>query len=45
MAAKHNIKYAVGSIEELVAIDEIDAVSICTWNNAHAKAAIAAASA
>ena len=45
MAAKHNIKYAVGSIEELVAIDEIDAVSICTWNNAHAKAAIAAANA
>ena len=39
VAAKHNIKYAVGSIEELVAIDEIDAVSICTWNNAHAKAA------
>ncbi|HHZ14400.1 MAG: Gfo/Idh/MocA family protein [Caldicoprobacterales bacterium] len=45
VAAKHNIKYAVGSIEELVAIDEIDAVSICTWNNAHAKAAIAAANA
>ena len=45
VAAKHNIQYAVGSIEELVAIDEVDAVSVCTWNNAHASAAIAAANA
>lgn len=45
VATKHNIKYAVGSIDELIAIDEIDAVSICTWNNSHAKAAIAAANA
>lgn len=45
VAEKYNIKHVVGSIEELVAIDEVDAVSICTWNNAHAKAAIAAANA
>lgn len=45
VAEKYNIKYAVKNIEELVALDEIDAVSVCTWNNAHAKAAISAASA
>lgn len=45
VAKKHNIKYALGSIEELIEIDEIDAVSVCVWNNAHAKSVIAAAKA
>jgi len=45
VADKYGIKHAVGSIKELVAIDEVDAVSVCTWNNAHAEAAIAAANA
>ncbi len=45
VASKYGMKYATTSIDELVSIDEVDAVSICTWNNAHAKAAIAAANA
>lgn len=42
---KHGMKYAVSSIQELVAKDDIDAISVCVWNNAHAEAAIAAANA
>lgn len=45
VAAKHDIKYALTDINDITAIDEIDAVSVCTWNNAHAKAVIAAANA
>jgi predicted dehydrogenase len=45
VAQKYGMKYAVKDFNELVAIDEIDAVSICTWNNFHAPAAIAAAKA
>jgi predicted dehydrogenase len=45
VAQKYGLKYATKDFNELVAIDEIDAVSICTWNNAHAAAAIAAANA
>jgi len=45
VADRYDIKHAVGTIEELVAIEEVDAVSVCTWNNAHAQAAIAAANA
>jgi len=45
VAEKYGMKYAVTDFHDLVAIDEIDAVSICTWNNAHAAAAIAAAKA
>ncbi|MFW5985765.1 MAG: Gfo/Idh/MocA family protein [Halanaerobiales bacterium] len=43
VAEKYNMDYAVTNYEELVAIPEIDAVSICTWNNAHAETAIASA--
>jgi predicted dehydrogenase len=42
---KYGMKYYTTDIDELCAIDELDAVSVCTWNNAHAKAAIAAAEA
>ena len=43
---KYGMKYAFATIEELLAISgELDAVSICVWNNAHAKAAIGAAKA
>jgi predicted dehydrogenase len=45
VAQKYNMKYAVKDFNDLLAIDEIDAVSICTWNNGHAAAAIAAAKA
>lgn len=44
VADKYNIK-AVKDFNELVSLDNVDAVSICTWNNAHAPAAIAAANA
>jgi predicted dehydrogenase len=45
VAEKYNMKYAVKDFNDLLAVDEIDAVSICTWNNGHAAAAIAAAKA
>jgi predicted dehydrogenase len=45
VAQKYNMKYAFTDFNDLVALEEIDAVSICVWNNAHAAAAIAAANA
>lgn len=45
VAEKYNMKYTVKDFNDLLAVDEIDAVSICTWNNGHAAAAIAAAKA
>ena len=45
VAQKYGMKYAFKDFNDLLAIDEIDAVSVCTWNNFHASAAIAAAKA
>lgn len=45
VADKFGFKYAVGSLEELVSMEELDAVSVCTWNNGHKDAVIAAANA
>ena len=45
VAEKYGIKHVAKTIDELVALPDVDAVSICTWNNAHAYAAIAAANA
>ncbi len=45
VAKKYGFKYAVQDYRDLLSIDEIDAVSICTWNNSHAPIAIAAANA
>lgn len=45
VADKYNLKYATANINDLVARDDIDAISVCTWNNAHAEAVIAAAKA
>ena len=42
VADKYGIPHVSASIEELVALQDVDAVSICTWNNAHARAALAA---
>ncbi len=42
VADKYAIKHVASSIEDLVSLDDVDAVSICTWNNAHARAALAA---
>ena len=45
VADKYNIKYVTPTFEELVSIEEVDAVSICTANNFHEPAAAAAAKA
>ena len=45
VAEKYGMKHVTTDYNELVALDDVDAVSVCTWNNAHAKAAIAAAKA
>lgn len=45
VAEKYGMKHVTTDYNELVALDDVDAVSICTWNNAHAGAAIAAAKA
>jgi len=42
---KYGMKYACYDIEDIANMDEVDAVSVCTWNNAHAPAVIAAAKA
>jgi predicted dehydrogenase len=45
VAKKHNIKHAFADYNELIALDEVDAVSICTLNDTHAPITIAAAKA
>lgn len=42
VAAKYNVQKVYTNYKELLADSEIDAVSICTWNNSHAKISIAA---
>ncbi len=42
-ARKHGIGQVYASVEEMLEKADIDAVDICTWNNAHAPACIAAA--
>ena len=44
-ARKHGIGQVYASVEEMLEKADIDAVDICTWNNAHAPACIAAAKA
>ncbi len=41
-AEQYNVKNIFTSADEMVKSAELDAVSICTWNNAHAPTAIAA---
>lgn len=41
-ADQYGIEKVFNSIEELLADPKVDAVSICTWNNTHAKYAMAA---
>ncbi len=45
VAEKYGMKHYTTDYNELLALDDVDAVSICTWNNAHAGATIAAAKA
>lgn len=42
VARKHNIPHVYTDFNEMVKRDDIDAVSVCTWNNSHAPATIAA---
>lgn len=44
-AEKFNIPVYFGSVEDMLANVELDAVDICTWNNGHAPVCIAAAKA
>lgn len=41
-AAEYGFAGSTDSVDELLARDDIDAVSICTWNNSHADIAIRA---
>lgn len=41
-ADKYDAQRAYGDVSELLADDEIDAVSVCTWNNTHAEFSIKA---
>lgn len=45
VADKYGIKYITSNFEELISIEDVDAVSICTGNNFHEPVAIAAAKA
>jgi Predicted dehydrogenases and related proteins len=39
---KYNVKKLYTDFNEMLKLEELDGVSICTWNNAHAAATIAA---
>lgn len=41
-AKQYNIEHVFTDYQDLLALDTLDAVSICTWNNSHADIAIAA---
>lgn len=45
VAERFGFKHVASSLEQLLSMDELDAVSVCTWNNSHAEAVIAAAKA
>jgi len=45
VAGKFDIKYVSNNFQDIINIEEIDAVSICTPNSSHAEIAIAAANA
>lgn len=42
MAEKYNITRKYTDLNEMLKLEEIDAVSVCTWNSAHAPCVIAA---
>ena len=41
-AKKHGVPHVFTDYHEMLALEELDAVSVCTWNAAHAPCAIAA---
>ncbi len=42
MGKAHGIERLYTDIEEMLTLDELDAVSVCAWNNAHAECTIKA---
>ncbi|MBP1756476.1 MAG: oxidoreductase, partial [Firmicutes bacterium] len=42
MAEKYNIRRTFTDMNEMLLLKELDAVSVCTWNSAHAACTIAA---
>lgn len=42
MAEKYGVEKTFTDMNEMLKLDEIDAVSVCTWNSAHAPCTIAA---
>lgn len=42
VAEEHNIKHVFTDYNEMLKLEELDAVSVCTWNSQHAPATIAA---
>ncbi len=42
MAEKYGIKHTFTDMNEMLLLKELDAVSVCTWNSAHAACTIAA---
>lgn len=42
MAEKYDIKHTYTDMNEMLLLKELDAVSVCTWNSAHAPCTIAA---
>ena len=42
MAEKYNVQHTFTDLNEMLKLKEIDAISVCTWNSAHAPCAIAA---
>lgn len=45
VAERYGFKHVATSLKELVSMEELDAVSVCSWNNGHMEAVIAAAEA
>jgi predicted dehydrogenase len=41
-AEQYNVKHVFQNYSDLLALPELDAISICTWNNSHAEISIAA---
>lgn len=42
MGEKYSVERLYENIDDMLALSELDAVSICTWNNSHAECAIKA---
>ena len=42
MAEKYQVKRTFTDVNEMLKLKELDAVSVCTWNSAHASCTIAA---